>query len=211
MSKRGALSGLVVAVALAGAGAGEAKTFRYATFADVRTLDPMGLFETFSLATQGAVYEGLVRTNRKLEFEPSLATEWSQPAPTVWRFKIRAGVKFHDGTPLTADDVVFSFGRAAAEGSDVKPNIATVKEVRKIDDLTVEVVTTEPDPILINNLPFLYIMSKAWAEKNGAVQPMNVRTGQESFASRNTNGTGPFILTGREAGVRTTFKVNPNW
>jgi peptide/nickel transport system substrate-binding protein len=211
MGRRGGLIGVIAAAALASAGSAEAKTFRYATFADLRTLDPMGLFETFTLSTQGAVYEGLVRTNRKLEFEPSLATAWSQPAPTVWRFKIRAGVKFHDGSPLTADDVVFSFARAAAEGSDVKPNIATVKEVRKIDDLTVEVVTKEPDPILINNLQFLYIMSKAWCEKNGATQPMNVRTGQDSFASRNANGTGPFIVTGREAGVKTTFKVNPNW
>ncbi len=211
MSKRGALIGVIVGSVLACASAAEAKTFRYATFADLRTMDPMGLFETFTLATQGAVYEGLVRTNRKLEFEPSLATEWSQSSPTVWRFKIRPNVKFHDGSTLSADDVVFSFGRAAAEGSDVKPNIATVKEVKKIDDLTVEVVTKEPDPILINNLQFLYIMSKAWCEKIGAAQPVDVKKGQENAASRTANGTGPFILVTREAGVRTTFKVNPNW
>jgi peptide/nickel transport system substrate-binding protein len=211
MRKRGALVGLVVASFLAGMSAAEAKTFRYATFADLRSMDPMALFETFTLATQGAVYEGLVRTNRKLEFEPSLATEWSQPSPTVWRFKLRPNVKFHDGSPFSADDVVFSFQRAAAEGSDVKPTIVTVKEVKKVDDLTVDVITKEPDPILINEIPFLYIMSKSWCEKNGATQPVDVRKGQENFATRNANGTGPFILTGREAGVKTTFKINPNW
>jgi peptide/nickel transport system substrate-binding protein len=211
MSKRRALIGMIVGLGLAGAGAAESKTFRYATFADLRSMDPMALFETFTLATQGAVYEGLVRTNRKLEFEPSLATEWSQPSPTVWRFKLRPNVKFHDGSPFSADDVVFSFQRAAAEGSDVKPTIVTVKEVKKVDALTVDVITKEPDPILINEIPFLYMMSKSWCEKNGAAQPVDVRKGQENFATRNANGTGPFILTGREAGVRTTFKVNPTW
>ncbi len=211
MKQRSALIGLIVGAVMVGAGGASAKTFRYATFADLRSMDPMALFETFTLATQGAVYEGLVRTNRKLEFEPSLAVSWSQPEPTVWRFKLRPNVKFHDGSPFSADDVVFSFGRAAAEGSDVKPTIVTVKEVKKVDDLTVDVITKEPDPILINEIPFLYIMSKAWCEKNGATQPVDVRKGQENFATRNANGTGPFILTGREAGVKTTFKVNPGW
>jgi peptide/nickel transport system substrate-binding protein len=210
MSTRGALIGLVVAFSLV-AGAGQAKTFRFATQGDLRSMDPMALQETFTLATQGAVYEALVRTNRKLEFEPSLATEWSQPSPTVWRFKLRAGVKFQDGSPFTADDVVFSFARVAMDGSDLKSTVSTVQEVKKIDDLTVDVITKEPDPILINEIPFLYIMSKDWCEKNGAAQPVDVRKGQENFASRNAMGTGPFILKSREVGVKTTFVVNPGW
>src|ERR1700733_5938725 len=153
MSKRGALVGLIVAVGLLGAGplgagGAHAKTFRYATLADLRSMDPMALFETFTLATQGAVYEGLVRTNEKLEFEPALAVSWEQTSPTVWRFKLRPGVKFQDGSPFTADDVVFSFERAAADSSDVKPTIVTVKQAVKVDDLTVDVTTKEPDPIL---------------------------------------------------------------
>jgi peptide/nickel transport system substrate-binding protein len=211
MSKRGALVGLVVAAGLVLAGAAHAKTFRYATLGDLRSLDPMALQETFTLATQGAVYEALVRTNEKLAFEPSLAVSWSQPSPTVWRFKLRPGVKFQDGTPFTADDVVFSFERAAADGSDVKPTIATVKQAVKVDELTVDVITKAPDPILINEIPFLYMMSKAWCEKNGATQPVDVRKGKENFATRNANGTGPFILKSREVGVRTVFVVNPNW
>src|SRR5260221_5159935 len=119
MSKRGGLIGLIVGALVASAGTAEAKTFRYATLADLRTMDPMGLFETFTLATQGAVYEGLVRTNRKLEFQPSLATERSQPSPTVLRFKIRPNAKFHDGSTLSSADAVFSFGRDRADGSDV--------------------------------------------------------------------------------------------
>jgi len=211
MRMRGALAGLVVACGLVAAGGAPAKTFRYATPADMRSMDPMALQETFTLATQGAVYEALVRTNAKLEFEPSLAVSWSQPSPTVWRFKLRPGVKFQDGAPFTADDVVFSFKRAAAEGSDVKPMIATVEDVKKVDDLTVDVVTKAPDPILISEIPFLYMMSKAWCEKNGAVDPVDVRKGKENFATTHANGTGPFILKSREVGVRTTFVVNPAW
>lgn len=221
MRTRGSLAGLAVALSLAlGGGLGDgglagagavAKTFRFATQGDLRSMDPMALFETFTLAAQGAVYEALVRTNSKLEFEPALATEWSQPSPTVWRFKLRPNVKFQDGSPFTADDAVFSFQRAAAEGSDLKPTITTVKEVVKIDDLTIDVITKAPDPILIRELPFLYMMSKSWCEKNGATTPVDVRKGQENFATRNANGTGPFILKSREAGVRTTFAVNPNW
>jgi peptide/nickel transport system substrate-binding protein len=215
MKTRDALIGLAVACSLALAGplsaGAEAKTFRFATPGDLRSMDPMALFETFTLATQGAVYEALVRTNEKLGFEASLATEWSQPSPTVWRFKLRPNVKFHDGTPFTADDVVFSVARAQMEGSDVKPTIVTVKEVKKIDDLTVDFITSEPDPILINEIPFLYMMSKSWCEKNGATQPVDVRKGQENYATRNANGTGPFKLKSREADVKTTFEVNPNW
>jgi peptide/nickel transport system substrate-binding protein len=216
MSKRGALVGLVVASGLLlagpwGAGGAHAKTFRYATQGDLRSMDPMALQETFSLATQGAVYEGLVRTNEKLTFEPALAASWERTSPTVWRFKLRPEVKFHDGSSFTADDVVFSFARVASEGSDLKSTTAAVKQVVKVDDLTVDVVTKEPDPILINEIVFLYMMSKAWCEKNGAVNPVDIRKGQENFATRNANGTGPFILKSREADVRTIFVVNPNW
>ena len=92
MKQRGALTGLVVAFGVLAASGAQAKTFRYATPADMRSMDPMALQETFTLATQGAVYEALVRTNAKLGVEPSLAVSWSQPSPTVWRFKLRQNV-----------------------------------------------------------------------------------------------------------------------
>ena len=73
-----------------------------------------------------------------MKLEPGLATEWTQTDPTIWRFKLRQGVKFHDGTPFTADDVVFSFDRATHPGSNIASPLATVKEVKKIDDFTVD-------------------------------------------------------------------------
>src|SRR3954454_16902544 len=209
MKTRDALIGLAVACSLAMAA--EAKTFRFATPGDLRSMDPMALFETFTLATQGAVYEALVRTNEKLEFEASLATEWSQPSPTVWRFKLRPNVKFHDGTPFTADDVVISYSRVLMEGSDIKGKLTTVKEVRKVDNTTVDFETKEPNPLLPGDISTWYIMSKIWSEKNGAVQPTNVKTNQESYANLHANGTGPFMLKSREPDVKTIAARNPNW
>ena len=95
------------------------------------------------------VYEGLVRYNKQFVPEPALATSWTRVSPTVWRFNLRKNVKFHDGTPMTADDVVFSFQRVLAPASNMKVYAQGVKEAKKIDDFTVEVVTDGPNPVLL--------------------------------------------------------------
>jgi peptide/nickel transport system substrate-binding protein len=86
-----------------------------------------------------------------------------------------------------------------------------VKEVRKVDDLTVEIVTAGPNPILVDELTNWAIMSKSWAEKNNATVAADLTKNEESFATRNANGTGPFILKSREADVKTVLVPNPNW
>ncbi|NIP73872.1 MAG: ABC transporter substrate-binding protein, partial [Gammaproteobacteria bacterium] len=82
-------------------------------------MDPYSLNETFSIGALGNVFEGLVRRAPDLSVEPALAERWELQEPTRWRVFLRKGVKFHDGRPFTADDVVFSFNRARAEASDV--------------------------------------------------------------------------------------------
>ncbi|MDQ6621761.1 MAG: ABC transporter substrate-binding protein, partial [Pseudomonadota bacterium] len=115
------------------------------------------------------------------------------------------------GSPFTADDVVFSYARVLMEGSDIKGKLTTVKEVRKVDDSTVEFETKAPNPLLPGDISTWYIMSKAWSEKNGAVQPSNVKTNQESYANLHANGTGPFMVKSREPDVKTVAVRNPNW
>ncbi|HWK47283.1 MAG TPA: ABC transporter substrate-binding protein [Stellaceae bacterium] len=214
MDKRllGAALAAVVAIGLAASGgAAQAKVFRWANDGDVNSMDPYARNETFLLTFDANMYEPLVGRDRSLKVEPALATEWKQTDPNVWRFKLRQGVKFHDGTPFTADDVIFSYQRVLMPGSNLSGNFATVKEIKKVDDFTVDVVTKSPDPILPEELTSWAILSKAWCEKNNAVKPADITKNEESFATRNENGTGPFILKERQPDVKTVLVPNPNW
>ena len=204
------LAAAIVAVAF-GAPAALAVTFRFADQGDALSMDPHALNESLQLSIMGNVYEPLVGRGKKLELVPVLATSWKQTAPTVWRFVLRKDVKFHDGTPFTADDVIFNYERAKSEGSDMKTYVAPIKEIKKIDDLTIDLVTSEPFPILPDTIGFWYMMSKSWCEKNNAVGPVDVRKGKENAATLKANGTGPFMLKSREPGVRTIFVSNPSY
>ena len=188
-----------------------AQILRWANDGDVNSMDPYTRQETFLLAFGSHIYEPLVRRNDRMEPEPSLAERWEQPSPTMWRFHLRRGVKFTDGTPFTADDVVFSAQRARATGSNIQSVLATVKEVRRIDDHTVEFETHVPNPILIQEITNWGMFSKAWAEKNNATRPADLTTREENFATRNAMGTGPFRLVSREPDRRTVLERNPEW
>lgn len=206
-----ALLGLAAALALVSIGAAEAKTFKFANQGDVVSMDPHSLNESFLLSFMGNVYEPLVGRGKKLELIPLLATDWKQTAPTVWRFNLRKGVQFHDGTPFTADDVIFSYRRAQADGSDVKTYVQEIAEIRKIDDHAVDIVTKQPFPILPDVISLWYMMSRKWSEENRAVNPVDRRKGVENTASFRANGTGPFRLRSREPAVRTTLVRNFNY
>ena len=130
------LPALILAAAFAVQPAAAA-SFRWANDGDVATMDPDMLQETVQLSFLANIYEPLVRHDRDLKLEPSLATSWEQTSPTVWRFHLRSGVKWHDGSPFTADDVLFSLHRIQSATSAMRAPMSMVKEARKIDDLTV--------------------------------------------------------------------------
>ncbi len=207
------LAGTLAAAALTVAAAApvQAETFRWAFQGDFQALEPYVLNETHTLGTLSNVYEGLVRRGKTLGIEPALAESWEIVDPVTWRFELREGVTFHNGNPFNADDVVFSLARAARQGSDMSSRVAAVKEVRRIDDFTIEIETTTPYPILTSDMTDLYIMDKEWAEANGAVEPASVKAGEENHATRHANGTGPFMVEERQPDVRTVFVPNPNW
>ena len=189
----------------------EAKTFRFANDGDVNSMDPYARNETFLLAFLSNIYEPLARRGKDLKLEPALALEWSQPNATTWRFKLRPNVKWHDGSAFSADDVVFSMNRAAGQGSNMRGHFASMKEVRKIDGLNIEVELKYPDPLFADKMAQIGIMSKAWSEKNGAENAADLTKKEENYATRNAMGTGPFMLKSREADVKTVLVPNPNW
>ena len=210
IERKMAATALFVALSAAGVVA-SAQTVRIANQGDALSMDPHSLNETLQLSVTGNVYEPLVGRNKDLSLTPMLATSWKQTSPTVWRFELRKGVQFHDGTPFTADDVVFSLARTQVEGSDMKSYTNDFKEVRKIDSHTVEIETKTPFPILPDVLSLVYIMSKKWCETNQATVPVDRRKGVENTASFKANGTGPFRVRERQPNVRTVFTRNGSY
>ena len=188
-----------------------AQTLRYANQGDLKSLDPYTLNESTTHAHLGHVYEGLIARDKDLKLIPGLAERWETPEPTRWRFHLRKGVKFHNGNPFTADDVVFSADRVRATGSNLTTRIAKDAKVVKIDDHTVDFILSSPNPILNSQWDTWYIMDKEWAEANNATAPTPQAATTPSFASLNANGTGPFTIESHQPGVKTVFKANPNW
>jgi peptide/nickel transport system substrate-binding protein len=191
--------------------AAHAKTLRMALSDDVTTLDPHVADLVINTRLLNNIYEGLVTRDKDFKLVPALAVSWSQPDAKTWRFKLRPSVKFHDGSPFTADDVVFSVGRVLHPLSAMRSAIQGVAMARRIDDLTVDLVMAEPNVVLLNHLVSFRIMSKSWATKNASVAPQNYNDKEETFAARNTNGTGPFKVVSRQPDVKTVLAAHNDW
>jgi peptide/nickel transport system substrate-binding protein len=201
----------LLAFALAVAPAAGAKTLRWSSQGDIVTMDPHAQNEGFTNAYLDHIYETLVTRGRDLKVIPCLALSWQRMDATTVRFKLRPHVTFHEGEPFTADDVVFSIERALADTSNFKPYLAGVKEAKRVDDLTVDILTDGPAPILVPQLTEVRIMSRSWSTKHNVAKPQDFKNKEETFASRNANGTGEYILKSREADVRTVAVINPKW
>ena len=199
---------LLAVIAFCGA---EAATLRWANRGDPQTTDPYSQNEGLTNNVNQLVYEFLVGRDKKLALVPELAVSWQQVDATTWRFKLRPGVKFHDGTPFTADDVVFSFQRAAQPSSQLKVYANAAGVPRKIDDLTVEFKTNGPNPIELEHVATINIMSKAWCEKNNATKPQDYTHKEDMITAHQANGTGAYMLKSREPDVKTVLVKNPNW
>jgi len=191
--------------------AAQAKAFRWASQGDPQTIDPHSQNELLTNSVNGQMYETLVNRGKKLEIVPVLATEWQQIDPLTWRFTLRQGVKFHDGTPFTADDVLFSVQRASQPTSQIRVYAQALGKPTKIDAYTVEFKLTEPNPILLEHATLVQIMSKAWCEKNRVQKPLDFSAKEESYASTHANGTGPYVLKAREPDVKTVLVRNADW
>ncbi len=188
-----------------------AVTLRVGNQGDALSMDPHSLNESLQISVNENVYEPLVTRGRDYKLAPALATSWKQTSPTVWRFELRKGVQFHDGTPFTADDVIFSYERAKSDGSDMKTYVGQIKEIKKLNDHSIDIITIAPFPILPELFTHFNIMSKKWCETNQATKPVDRRKGIENAASFRANGTGPYRLRERQPNVRTTYVRNGNY
>jgi peptide/nickel transport system substrate-binding protein len=209
MTLKALLAAVFVAASLA-APAG-AQTLRWAAQNDILTMDPHSQNHATTNAILQHAYEGLTRYGPTYQVEPSLATKWTFVTPTQVRFELRKGVKFHDGSPFTADDVVFSFGRVKQPQGTMAIYVTGVNEVKKVDDHTVDLILSGPNPVLLRNLTSFFIMSKSWSEKNRTTNVQDYKAKEENFASRNVMGTGPYKITGWQPEQRVTMTVNADW
>ncbi len=197
--------------ALSAAPAAFAKPFKWSSASDIPTLDIHSQNNALGNGVHAAIYDALVYYNSStFKVEGLLATRWQDISPTQMRFTLRSGVKFSDGTPFTADDVVFSITRAMAKTSNFTVYTQGISRVVKVNDSTVDLILTGPNPVLLNQLTELRIMSKAWAEKNKSVDPKDIRAKDENFAHRNAMGTGQYTVKEWLPDQKLVLVKNPN-
>jgi peptide/nickel transport system substrate-binding protein len=189
-----------------------AKTFKWSSASDIPTLDIHSQNNALGNGVHAAIYDSLVYYNSKtFKPEAQLASSWKNVSPTQVRFTLRSGVKFSDGSALTADDVVYSLTRAMAKTSNYAVYAQGIDKVVKVDENTVDILLKGPNPVLLNQLTELRIMSKAWAEKNKSVEPKDIKTPEESYAHRNAMGTGAFMVKEWLPDQRLVLVKNPHY
>ena len=188
-----------------------ANSIKWSMPGDSLTLDPHAQNEGPTHMVSRQIYEGLVTPGINMEILPQLAESWVATADDTWIFNIRRGVMFHDGSSLTAGDVAFSINRARTAPSDMVDLIKSITSATALNDHTVEIKTDGPNPILLNELTQIFVMSEAWAKANNCEASYNWDAGETSYCASNANGTGPFEITFREQDVRTVFEKNNNW
>ncbi|TPW30214.1 ABC transporter substrate-binding protein [Pararhizobium mangrovi] len=203
------LAGAALTCFLVAAPASRAAEFDFAGPLDAYTLDPHAISNTLVFAILRNVYEPLVARGKDLSIEPVLATKWKQVDDKTWEFDLRKDVKFSNGNAFNADDVVFSFDRAKKGG--MSSHLADIDSIEKVDDYTVRLKTHEIDPILPNQIVNWFMMDSDWAKEHGAVEPGQADNSTEGYANQHAMGTGPYVISQRDPGVKTVFSANKTW
>lgn len=199
----------VGAIALAAATTVHAEEFKWASTTDPQTLDPHAVNSAPVLGFLNNVYEGLVRRGKDMRVEPALATGWEPIGEgDGWRFTLRQGVTFQDGSAFDAQDVLFSYQRASSEAADTRSWFAPVSDVKIVDDYTIDFLTGAPNPLFPSSIANWMIMDSEWTQANEAALPDK---DNGNYATLNANGTGAFQVTAREPGLRTVLEPFEGW
>lgn len=198
--------------ALCFAGAANANTLKLAMDADPVSLDPHVQLSGGMLQYSHIVFDPLVRWSQKMEIEPRLAESWERIDDLTMRFHLRKGVKFHSGNEFTAKDVKFTLDRLK-KSQEFKGLFEPFEGATVVDDYTVDIKTKKPYGLVLAMSTYIFPMDSAFysgTDESGQPKDAIVKTGP-SFANNNESGTGPFIVTEREQGVKTQFKRFPEY
>jgi peptide/nickel transport system substrate-binding protein len=200
------ITGLVMA-GLSSATTAGAKELRVAYDAGPATLDIYEQLSSAELQLSHLSFDPLIRWTRDHKFEPRLATSYERLNPTTVRFKLRKGVKFHSGNPMTADDFKWTFNRIK-ESSDFKYIFDKIAALNVVDSQTIDLVTNGPYPLVLHTATYIFPMDSKFytgTDANGNDKGAIVKNGA-SFASTHLSGTGPFKVVSRERGVKIVFE-----
>ncbi|BCS87574.1 ABC transporter substrate-binding protein [Pseudodesulfovibrio sediminis] len=181
-------------------------TLKLAMDADPVSLDPHVQLSGGMLQYSHMVFDSLVRYDKDMNFQPRLAEKWERIDDLTMRFHLRKGVKFHSGNPFTAADVVFTIDRLK-KSDDYKGLFEPFVGAKAIDDYTVDLITKSPYGLVLNMATYVFPMDKAFysgTDDKGKAKDLIIKT-DYSFANENESGTGPFMVTAREQGVKTVF------
>ncbi len=169
---------------------------------EVTTLDPHFFHLTPNTEIHKAIYSGLVTMDPKQNIIPDLAVSWAPTDDTHWQFKLRDNATFSDGTPVTADDVVFTYARARNVPNSPASFLQFLKHVTDataVDAHTLRITTDGPDPILPNELMNVWIVSR----KHGAGA-----TTQDYNSGHAAIGSGPYKFVSWTPGDHLTLERN---
>jgi peptide/nickel transport system substrate-binding protein len=178
-----------------------ATTLKVGMDSGVNSLDPQFHNETPTNSLNYNIFDGLVNVDKDLRPYPDLAESWTLLNDVTWQFKLRRSVKFQNGNPFTADDVVWSFNRCKTSAkSGFKGAVSAIKAMEKVDDYTVNVITNGPFPILLQKLNYFRVMDKeyssALSDEELGLKPV---------------GTGPYKLVKWVRGQSIVLEANPDY
>ena len=211
MSLSSPLRHLLLGALAAASVAAHAAALRIASAFDPQTMDPHALALLYHTRVAFQIYDSLVGRDEQFRLEPALAESWQMVNPTTWRFKLRRGVRFHDGSSFTADDAIFSIERTQGPTSQRSFALRGLSSVKKVDEQTIDFVLSAPDAVWPEKLQYVAMMSKAWCAQHGAEKAQDFNGKQEMFTVRNAMGTGPFRLERYEPDVRVVLKRHDAW
>ena len=154
-------------------------------------------YDVDTMSINSNIFNSLVELDNNMRLTPGLARTWSNPDDLTWRFTLRDGVTFHNGYPFSAEDVKYTIDSIIEdEDNELRGLLTSVSEVKVVDNLTVDIITKEPYPILLNNLLDVFIVSKKYQEETDNHWPI---------------GTGAYKLVDYVEGESISFERNDRY